>query len=357
MLDDSHKRKYLLALLCLALAIALIFVYLAIPKLDECAYPKLADLAKSIIPSLITALIAFPTLYFILRTKGIDPAEELKFAVVRENAKVQETLQSEIDALSKKVSQLEQQNQVDMGLYKVISEQNEKAKDLILRLKRASPIMKELGNQMLNFYFQDFSIRSDGFHIKGEGLALYISEQIWKYLTEVQEKRRLHNEPALIARVIHSNSIHIWTEEHPKYKEMTRRLLTAQQKFCEAGGRIVRILIGKEKTASKDYTKAIENMKKYKIEAKYLSQHDVRELNYDFLILLDENFALKWYSGQYGVSVASAQVHDHIEREILESWDEMFTILKQKGTPIESIPDDRQYRRGDNSAFILPLKH
>ncbi len=253
-------------------------------------------------------------------------------------------LSNQIKEIADKVSYVEQKANVNNEIFSLVRKQDDKIKDLILHYSKAKPFVGRYYSKVLNSYHDTFSVMNNGFHIIDEYLSLSAFVELWKYMVLAQKERHNVGEKCLIVRIIHSNSIHIWTNEHSKYKEFTNRLLKLQKEFTESGGVIVRVFIGSGSEPDEDYKLALHRMKENNIEGKYIKQSEYHKLSYDFLLLNDEEFVLKWYSDAAGISLAGTLIQDFVEHEVREKWDDLFEELKRNGDDIVSIPSDREFK-------------
>ncbi len=253
-------------------------------------------------------------------------------------------LTSTTKIISEKVSFIERKSNINNTIFGIIKKQDEKIKDLILHYTRAHPFVGRFYSKIMLNYHENFSISNNGFHIKDEYLSLSSYVAFWNYMVLAQKERNDVGEKCLIARIVHSNSVHIWTNEHSKYKEFTNKLLKLQNEFIESNGKVVRIFIGPDQEPNADYQIALNKMAENKIEGKYIKQSEYHKLPYDFLLLHDEKFVLKWNSDASGISLAGTVIQDYVEPEVEEKWEDMYEELKRLETPIVSIPLDREFR-------------
>ncbi|MEZ4941273.1 MAG: hypothetical protein R3D58_10405 [Saprospiraceae bacterium] len=331
------------------IALAGIYILIKIFKFEE--YYGL-DLLFQIIPDLIAALIAFLVVYYLFIRKGISNEREEELNLLNEIRNEQSMSKETLEKINNELSILIDNAHNSHEIVKIIKGQNERIRNLILHCAKSGPFVGRFYTQTMKKYHEEFSIESNGFVITNEYLSLIIYIQFWEYLVAQQKKIPYNssNSP-IIARVVHSNTIHIWTNKHDKYKEFTNKLLRLQKEFVDAGGIIVRILIGKTFEPDKAYKNVIALMRQYRIDIKYLQQSEYNKLDYDFVLLMDENMVLKWFSDASGNTLYKTVIHDFVEKQVWEKWSELFDELKHKGGDheIKSIPDDRQYYYKSNN--------
>ena len=346
----DKKRELLIRLtvifsICLIIAISIYF------SAGVAGFEKFWD---AIGPTFLGSLISFLFGFLIWGwLDKLDRGQELK--IIQNEISV---LHEKIETLSKVIKQVNEKSETDVKIYNIVNEQHKRVRNLIFHIRKSTPFVNRYYTAVLSSYHGLFSVEDNGFKISDEYLSLISYVTFWKYMLEKQKDLKREAEEnninphdnCLVARVVHSNSIDIWTNEHDKYKEFTNQLLDLQKEFIENKGIVVRVFLGPYEKPNDKYKLAMQKMTENNIESKYLQQTQFNKLPYDFLVMFDEQFAYQWYSDTIGDSLASTMIRDFVMKrrdflneEIIQKWDYLFNYLKRSGDPITSIPPTREY--------------
>lgn len=253
-------------------------------------------------------------------------------------------LVKKIPAIEKLLFTIERQHEISTDLFENLKTEQVELQKIYSHLHGRKIEIREYGNELVKNYLAGFKLNSNGILLEGEHWSLQSYIQFWQYLAETQKKiKHEKTQNNIIVRLTHSNDINIWKTSSKPYKEYAEDAYLFQKKFIKNGGIIVRILIGKEEKANKDYDEVIEKMKSIGIEAKYLPQSEVPERDFDFSFLADEGIVMKWFSGNNGKRLSKCEITDEVDDVVKRTWASLFEKLKEKGDPITSIPKDREH--------------
>ena len=247
-----------------------------------------------------------------------------------------------VEELQKSINR---QLESSQNIFETLKQEETKIKEIFLHLNSKDLLFKEFGTILINDYLNGFSLTKKGIDLTGEYWALQTYVKFWETICNEQVIRKAQKgDKPLIARITHSNNVDIWLESNSPYRQFSVTLYLLQQKFIEDGGVVVRMLIGPTPEPNEKYIQVIKTMEDIGIEVKYFCNNEVEESDYDFLYLDDEEMVLKWQSAQSGVRLAKCIVENFIDNRIKRSWDYLYYRCKEKGTPVISIPEDRQIR-------------
>lgn len=274
-----------------------------------------------------------------------DTSSKLELLINSSRKEFNDNLQN----LNKNINEIEQNSKSIVQLDSVIQAQQSKVQSLIFGMKNSKSFIRNYFTDIMRTYHDQFVINSDGFHIKDEQLSLIAYIQFWKYMNTCQIERKREAEKngfplannCIIARINHSNSIHIWTNCHSRYSVYTNELLLEQKKFIEYGGVIIRILLGPDENPNDDYKKAIKAMQDHKVEVKYLKQTEHNARSSDFLLLHDEQLVYMWQADNTGNSLSETLIHQKVDKAIYNRWHRLYNELKNKGDEPITIPTNR----------------
>lgn len=204
--------------------------------------------------------------------------------------------------------------------------------DIGRRISGFPEVIQETAERTFNNYLYNFRLLEDGFEVAGEDWSLRSYYFFWECLLEEQVKRRGGND-GLVVRITHSNSIRIWLSENKN--DDVSNLLTLQQSFYDAGGRIARVFIGNSPEPNDDYKRVLERMRNSKMDAFYLKP-EVLSMRYDFLWVSDLDYVVKWYSGAGGESLGACEilkVQEPAARELRSKWASLWRqLIVRKGS-------------------------
>jgi hypothetical protein len=332
---SESNQQYLLAIICISVCIAVAFLYLYLFDTKFIQDHPFGNFLGGVLPNFFASAIGVAIVYFLFTRKGIDPYSTIRDAIF-EDRQMNQKLKQEIELTKTQMS-------LNKEIYSVLDKQNNDFKRLALHILDSNPLAKGLSKRILESFLHKFEAFSNGINIKDEYMSLYSYITFWEYLSELQEKKKKDKDDCIVVRVVHSNSIHIWTNEHDKYKELSIEIYRWQRKFIANGGIIVRILIGKDEFPNESYQRAMKEMEKCGIDAKYLHKSQKVRLQYDFLLLFDEKFTVKWKSDAHGDGLSECEYFDSISKDDARTWQYLFYELRDKGNPITSIPQNREF--------------
>lgn len=343
--DNNDKVIEYLSWLALV-ALILAYIILKSDLVDDRSL--FCEIAVSVLPELIGSLVVYLVIFYLFIRPGIT-TEKVIIKELSENRLLIQRLVDSNEELANKVNKLERQSDGALKVYKIVKGQNRKIRDLMAHAARSKPFSNGYYRAVMDLYHKNFSIKKNGFHVDNEYLSLIVFAQFWEYLLKAQKsykdgENRYGISKNIIARVVHSNSIEIWTNDNDKYREFTDLYLRLQKDFIAAGGTVVRVLIGREATANEEYQKTMKLMDDNGIEVKYLQRKKQRRINNDFVLLYDLELTLQWFSDNFGDTLSGTLINDSIDEKALKLWDSFYEELKAKDDPITSIHDDRQIR-------------
>jgi uncharacterized membrane protein (DUF485 family) len=188
--------------------------------------------------------------------------------------------------------------------------------DALERLSDVNTVIKSTAQKTLDMYMDGFHPAPNGFIVNGAEWALQSYYYFWSNLTEEQKRRKNNDLANIVVTITHSNSIDIWKTQ------TAEELLTLQGDFCEMGGKIVRVFLGRDKQPSEDYNLVLERMNKVGIKAFYL-QYPVNMLNFDFLWIKESRLVVKWHSDAGGESIGACEIIQAADAEntkLMHKW-------------------------------------
>ncbi|MDX2069995.1 MAG: hypothetical protein SFV55_16330 [Haliscomenobacter sp.] len=326
---NQDRVQYLLVLTSIALGIAVFCIY-AIVSYSVKQENLVASFFQELLPDIFSTLLSVVIVYFVLTRKGIN-SDESFLILMESNLKLQE----EIKATKEKLVAIEKIHSLLLGV-------DSRFKVLFKYLLSAEPFSQNMITFIMDRFISQIEPFQYGFTLKEEAVSLQSYIFFWQCLSEMQRVKKEAGHQNIIARIVHSSSIHIWTNEHDKYKELSLEIYSWQAEFIRNGGAIVRILIGQNDVVDEDYQKAINEMEEIGIEVKYLPKSPKVRLQYDFLLLHDEKFIVKWKSNQ-GNAIAECEYYDRLDESVARKWQELFFELDKRNKPIISIPKERQF--------------
>ncbi|MCX6316144.1 MAG: hypothetical protein NTW29_02560 [Bacteroidetes bacterium] len=346
-MNKNHLIKGSLVVLAIAILISLT---------SNLSGGTLKELWKNLSSEIVGSLISFLVGYLIW--DYFDKSEK---------SREQQNLIDKINSFEKtilelktSVSQLYDKVDSTAKIHDIVDNQDIKVRKLLNHMARSEPFIKYFYTKLLKNYHAKFVVQAKGFEIEDEYFSLFSYIDFWNYLVseqlklkEIAKNKDIElSENCIIARVVHSNSIHIWTNEDNKYKFFTNKLLLLQKEFIENGGIVVRIFLGSEDKADIHYTKAMENMKDIGVETKYLKKTEFNTLRYDFLLLHDEQLIYSWHSDVNGKSLDKTKIEDFNDanEDVIERWDILYKELKSNKDPIIKIPESRKFKLRERNA-------
>ena len=257
-------------------------------------------------------------------------------------------LVNKILGIEKLLSIIQGQSNSTQKLLESLEQEDKKLQKIFHHLYQKNQYTKEFGTFLINLYLEGFQLIPNGYHLIGEYWALKTNVKFWEYLSNLQERKKLTNDPQfMIARVTHSNDISVWIEDNKTYQHFSHDLYWFQEKFIKNGGKIIRMLVGPTDIPNEEYQKVIRKMESIGIEVKYFAESEVIERDFDFLYLADEKIVLKWFSGASGKRIARCTIEDKVEDEVRLTWNTLFYETLKKGNPVKSIPKEREHDRLD----------
>lgn len=218
-----------------------------------------------------------------------------------------------------------------------LQQEDERVHDLISHLSNKSPMIRDVGLDVISTYLRKIERYNDGFKINGNVWAKEGYIMFWEKMIAEQMEFGFDDDRRMIARVTHSNDIGIWSNS----TRVSRRMMQLQKRFIDRGGIILRCLIGKGEHPSEEYLSTMQEMEGIGIEVRYFDINQVEETPYDFLYLHDERMILKWFSYQNGKSLGGFSVSQAPESEVVNRWIELYDLAEQQGRPFTKIPPGR----------------
>jgi hypothetical protein len=143
-------------------------------------------------------------------------------------------------------------------------------------LSKQDEWFRRAGTKTVNRYLSHLNPTNDnqGFTIDRQYLALLAYSNFWEELALRQERNKTEK---LSVRVTHSSSPDVWKNAQAK------SALQSQARFVASGGVIVRIFLDGSAEPPKDYTEAMEEMKRLNIQVFYMPNTHASDLTSDFL--------------------------------------------------------------------------
>jgi hypothetical protein len=226
-------------------------------------------------------------------------------------------------------------------LIDILSSDGDRVHELRTHLSFLKGAIKVVGFDVLDGYIESIKKTEHGFAIEGAFWALRSYEKLWRFIVAEQKRIGNDSDKCLIARITHTNDVNLWIPE----KEMRSRvLLRYQREFIEAGGKIVRILIGSAKTIddpeAEVYRQAKKLMEEQGIEVKYIPKMG-EDYSYDFLWIANKGYVVKWYSGVGGQALDKCEILDQVDETIIDMWRSLADRAEHEDSPITSIPKGR----------------
>lgn len=208
---------------------------------------------------------------------------------------------------------LKQSQHDPVELQKKFAEDRDSLLSLRASISQRRSIVRSTGEQTLDQLLESIRARKDGFEIEGQYWALESYIHFWRSLVQAQEERSNAGDDGLIARITHSNSIDIWKSPQAE------TLLSLQRSFVNAGGRVLRILLGHQVQPSPDYEEVMADMREYRIDVWYLPiKHN--EARFDFLWADKLEAVVKWASAAGGSGLRACEVLDVVEPGLKNEW-------------------------------------
>jgi hypothetical protein len=346
----KSKIRYVLHVTAIVGCITVLVIYLLLHTNDYIYNTALGAFLGEVLPDIFAALLSVVVVYFLFTRKGVNPTEVYEEGIESNHMMIAE-LNKNIDLLKLQIKLQKEETNISKKIFRILDASNVRFKNLVSHINYADHFSKGLSTHMLNELFNRYEPITKGLRIKDEILSLQTYVYLWEYLSEFQKKisdsnKKLginNTENCLIARVVHSNTIDIWTNEHDKYKDLSRQIFKWKKRFIDNGGIIVRIIIGDELNPNNDYLKAMDEMRKIGIEVKYLARPISTRIRYDFLLLYDESFIVKWISDAPGVALSECEYLNSNNKETARRWEDLFYLLRDRGNSISSIPDEREF--------------
>jgi len=238
-------------------------------------------------------------------------------------------------------------------LIDVLSLDGNRVHELRTHLSFLNGAIKAVGSDILDGYLESIKKTEHGFAVDGSFWALKSYEKLWRFLVAEQKKIGSDPDKCLIARITHTNDINLWIPE----KEMrSRALLRYQKEFIEAGGKVVRILIGSAKDIrdleAEGYRHAKRLMEESGIEVKYIPKMG-EDYSYDFLWVSNRGYVVKWYSGVGGQALDKCEILDQVDETIIDMWRSLADRAEHEDSKIWSIPPGRAIDQYEDERGLL----
>ncbi|MTB52784.1 hypothetical protein [Lewinella sp. W8] len=216
---------------------------------------------------------------------------------------------------------------------------------------RRNELTKSSLLELTSQYFKRLEIQNDSFLIQGEQTILNAYSLFWENMIIEQKRRKKLKKDPLIARITHSNSLRVWSDNGP---DQTKDLYKLQKEFIDYGGRVIRFIgISKANLTPDENTKhVLSKMDAHDICAYYVpAKKDY--LEYDYLYLYDEKLILRWYTTSGGTHIARMEVVENATTEdpAYESWSDLWYLcIELHGNAAKErlngiIPDNRQFSK------------
>jgi len=346
----TNKTKNLLYNFSILTIVALLIIFFTLKYYRDGDFFNsiFFEFIYQIIPEVVAALLTFVVIYWLVDKKGIQLKKTLEKKILGKvtssEAEIRE-LKEIINNTDNNIKYVKEKLSITDKLYNLLSNRQNSIQQLLYTVNRTNPFVGKYFTHATEKYFDNFRARDENFIIQGEYQCLIQYIVFWEYIVEEQKMIKLNknNKKPILVRIVHSNSIDIWTNEDNQYRVFTIELLKLQKQFSDNGGKIVRILLGPEEKPTTKYTETIKLMEQYGIEAKYLPISEYSNKRFDYALLYDERLILKWFSDQIGDGLGEMIIQSDLERKVLTSWAELYYKLQEKGDPITSIPPDREF--------------
>lgn len=227
----------------------------------------------------------------------------------------------EFNEMSIEISQL-------LQLHRSVIRNRERLENLESSFLDREPLVQATGKDCLAAYLNEFKPIKHGFQIMGQGWALRSYEYFWKHLVEEQEGRQKSGGKNGIECVMtHSSPIDLW-----KGYSQSTYLRSLQQKFCSAGGRMLRVFIYSDAEPTRECVETMADMNDEGIATKYLQANDL-QLTYDFLWVQNMSYVVKWtMCANVGGRIDSCEILDRVDDKVKENWELITAGLERAGT-------------------------
>lgn len=318
--NAPSSLHYLLYLISISICFVLFLIYVLVKRagMNTTEAEALAEFVLQIIPNLFSALLIFISLYFFIHKRGLKIEAAYDKMAYQELQKVEQQL----GYIKEDVIVLREQSHISHQLYAIVNRQKNKIVHLLSTAHASTSFVGRYYVNMMHSYHEFYKITKDGFSINKESLSLLVYTNFWEYLLKWQKKHR-NRENGLVVKIIHSNSVKLWMQNHDKYNTFATQTLRLQKEFIAAGGSIIRFFIGREQKANQDYLEVMKSMSKIGIKTGYRQKDEYCQLNYGFLFLESEGLVIKWHSDATGDYLARMDVHNKLDQEVKDKWREL----------------------------------
>jgi hypothetical protein len=226
------------------------------------------------------------------------------------------TIEAKLEDLEKRVGEAsEKTNHLTNGLSTLQRDSSDfwtqhqldrKWKSFILcHLEKKPPVLGKLANTLNQRILQAVEVYADKLVFTKKGLIYASYQHMWAGLVEEQQSRldaqkRGETLPNLELKVLHSTQLSVMKDVG---------LLHIQKRFCDAGGTVTRILVGRLEKPDRETDELMREMHNAGVNIGYYSFNTTPsrfEYSWDFLYLTEGPLLLVWHADRMGEEVRKA---------------------------------------------------
>ena len=310
-----------------SISVAISLIAVALKMIYEYYYSGSSiDIAEHVMIGLALAFLSKTVLSMLKMGVRFEKSEEFLKEISKSNSDLfdrfstNENMLRDLSVSHAKILQLREAVVRDVQITREVHE----------NLMKLSDLVRQTGEATFKDYIQKFETEKAGFTVRGVHWSLRSYEIFWEYLVSSQEERANQGDDPLVTRITHSNALDLWSTTEGSH------VINLQNKFCKAGGKIVRILMMKNEDKRQEYVEIKKKMERAGVRVYILkiTPGQLADLAFDFLWVEPGGHVVKWYSGATGESLDRCSFIDNVDRDTRRQWSSAAgDVLKESENP------------------------